>query len=50
MIRGRVVGGTSTINGMPYLRGHPADYDAWGIDGWAWKVDGLHPKPLATDP
>ncbi|KAJ1525134.1 hypothetical protein ONE63_009970 [Megalurothrips usitatus] len=37
MIRGRVVGGTSTINGMPYLRGHPADYDAWGIDGWAFK-------------
>jgi choline dehydrogenase len=34
---GRVVGGTSTINGMLYLRGAPADYDAWrdaGNPGW----------------
>ncbi|KAE8736559.1 hypothetical protein FOCC_FOCC017986 [Frankliniella occidentalis] len=37
MIRGKVLGGTSTINGMPYLRGHPGDYDAWGIDGWSFK-------------
>jgi choline dehydrogenase len=34
---GRVVGGTSTINGMLFLRGAPADYDAWrdaGNPGW----------------
>lgn len=36
--RGRVVGGTSSINGMNYVRGSSADYDRWaamGNDGWA---------------
>ncbi|XP_034255024.1 glucose dehydrogenase [FAD, quinone]-like isoform X2 [Thrips palmi] len=37
MIRGRALGGTSTINGLPYLRGHPKDYDGWGIDGWGFQ-------------
>jgi choline dehydrogenase len=35
--RGRVVGGSSTINGMIYSRGHPSDYDHWrqlGLAGW----------------
>ena len=34
---GRVLGGSSAINGMVYLRGHPEDYDAWaraGATGW----------------
>ncbi len=36
--RGRVVGGSSTINGMIYSRGHPSDYDHWrqlGLAGWS---------------
>jgi len=35
--RGRVLGGSSSINAMIYIRGNPADYDGWGIEGWAWE-------------
>lgn len=34
--RGRVLGGSSSINGMVYFRGHPREYDEWGIPGWGW--------------
>ncbi len=37
--RGKVLGGTSSINGMLYMRGHPSDYDEWrqrGCAGWDW--------------
>lgn len=37
--RGRVPGGSSAINGMIFIRGAPADYDAWeamGNVGWGW--------------
>ncbi|MGO6986352.1 GMC family oxidoreductase [Rhizobium leguminosarum] len=34
--RGRVIGGTSTLNGMVYIRGVPSDYDGWGLKGWSW--------------
>ncbi len=37
--RGRVMGGTSSINGMLYVRGNPADYDGWaqmGCRGWTY--------------
>ena len=37
--RGRVLGGSSCINGMVYLRGNPLDYEAWaeaGATGWSY--------------
>ncbi len=34
--RGRVLGGSSSINAMVYIRGNPLDYDDWGIAGWSW--------------
>lgn len=38
-VRGRVLGGSSSINGMVYIRGHARDYDAWaqaGCRGWGY--------------
>ena len=34
--RGRVLGGSSSINGMVYFRGHPREYDEWGVPGWRY--------------
>ena len=37
--RGKVLGGSSSINGLLYIRGQQADYDGWrqlGCEGWGW--------------
>lgn len=39
LMRGKVIGGSSSVNGMVYCRGQPEDYDGWealGCDGWGW--------------
>ena len=40
MPRGKVVGGSSSINAMVYMRGHPLDYDRWadepGLEEWRY--------------
>jgi len=38
--RGKVIGGSSSINGMVYVRGHACDYDTWeemGATGWGYR-------------
>lgn len=37
--RGKVIGGSTAINAMIYMRGQAADYDGWrqlGLSGWSW--------------
>lgn len=37
--RGKVLGGSSSVNGMVYFRGHPGDFDDWaanGAEGWSY--------------
>jgi choline dehydrogenase len=42
--RGRVIGGSSSINAMIYLRGHRADFDQWAEDGCTgWSYDEVLP-------
>jgi choline dehydrogenase len=38
--RGKVLGGSSAVNGLIAIRGHPDDYDGWaaqGCNGWSWQ-------------
>jgi len=43
-ITGRMLGGSSSLNGLQYQRGTPEDYDHWerdlGLSGWGWKEMG----------
>jgi choline dehydrogenase-like flavoprotein len=44
-LKGRTLGGSSSINGSVYVRGAPADYDQWealGCSGWGWQTVGPH--------
>ena len=42
-LRGKMLGGSSSVNGMMYFRGQPEDYDTWealGAKGWGWNKIG----------
>jgi choline dehydrogenase-like flavoprotein len=48
--RGKVIGGSSAINAMIYMRGQAADYDGWrqlGLAGWGW--DDVAPLFMAQE-
>lgn len=48
--RGKVLGGSSSINGLIYIRGQHADYDGWrqlGCEGWGW--DDVRPYFLKAE-
>ncbi len=48
--RGKVLGGTSAINGMIYIRGYPEDYDDWAAAGNAgWSFDDVLPYFLRSE-
>ena len=51
--RGRVLGGSSSINAMCYIRGHRADYDEWaamGNPGWDWTSSAPGARNAAPTP
>jgi choline dehydrogenase len=48
--RGRVVGGSSSINSMIAIRGNPADYDSWAARGLpSWSYESLRPYLLKVE-
>ncbi len=47
-VRGKVLGGSSSVNGMIYVRGFPQNYDALNLDGWRWTDIGPCFKAMET--
>ncbi len=47
--RGAVVGGSGAVNGGYFCRGLPADFDGWGVPGWAWLDVLPHFRAIETD-
>ncbi|GLS98641.1 GMC oxidoreductase [Sphingobium jiangsuense] len=50
-IRGKMLGGSSSVNGMMYFRGQPEDYDHWeelGAKGWGWNRIGPAFRAMET--
>lgn len=48
--RGKVLGGTSSINGMKFVRGAPSDFDSWAQAGCrGWSYDGVLPHFKAIE-
>jgi choline dehydrogenase len=48
-VRGKMLGGSSSVNGMIYVRGQPQDYDRWadlGLRGWDWTTLGPYFKRM----
>jgi choline dehydrogenase-like flavoprotein len=45
--RGKVLGGSSSVNAMIYIRGNRLDYDGWEVPGWSW--DDLFPYFLKAE-
>jgi choline dehydrogenase len=45
--RGKVLGGSSSINGLVYIRGQREDFDGWGVPGWGF--DDLLPYFLKSE-
>jgi len=45
--RGKVLGGSSSVNAMVYIRGNRRDYDEWEVPGWSW--DDLFPYFLKAE-
>lgn len=45
--RGKTLGGSSSINGMIYIRGAASDFDGWGVPGWGW--DSLLPEFIRAE-
>ena len=49
IMRGAVVGGSGAVNGGYFCRGLPADFDGWGLPGWAWADVLPHFRAIETD-
>lgn len=48
--RGRIVGGSSCLHAMAYVRGHPSDFDAWkDAGGERWSYQGLLPGFIRSE-